>query len=289
VATHSRLASPASTLAVLKANDLYTKKSLGQHFLVDDNVVGRILELAALSGTEAVLEIGPGIGTLTVALCSKAGQVVAVERDDRLIPILKRLQAESGNLIVVHSDALKVDVAGLMTPAGPPTTLVANLPYNIAATVLLDLFLEVPTLRSAVVMVQSEVADRIAASPGSKQYGAYTVKLGFLARPAGRFQVPRSCFMPPPNVDSSVIRLERVGSSADIADLESIFAAVQAAFSHRRKTLRNSLRAGLSADIAHIDEALTASGIDGNLRAETLGTDDFVELARALAEYRLLP
>jgi len=289
VAPHSRLASPGSTLAVLKANDLYTKKSLGQHFLVDDNVVGKIVELAALTGTEAVLEVGPGIGTLTVALCASADQVVAVERDDRLIPALSRLEVESGNLTVIHSDALKVDVTGLVTPAGPPTMLVANLPYNIAATVLLDLFIKVPTLASAVVMVQSEVADRIVASPGSKQYGAYTVKLGFLARPAGRFQVPRGCFMPPPNVDSSVIRMDRVESSADVADLESIFTAVQAAFSHRRKTLRNSLRAALSADMARIDEALAASGIDGNLRAEALRADDFVQLTRALAEHALLP
>ena len=179
---NSPLATPSATLAVLKRFGLATKKSLGQHFLIDDNIVGRILDLAALRGDETVLEIGPGIGTLTTALCSHAGSVVAVERDSDLLKVLGTTTEECERLAVVHADAVTVSPQSLAEPYGPPTALVANLPYGIAATVVLRFFELLPSLCSATVMVQSEVAARMAAVPGGKAYGAYSVKLRFCAR-----------------------------------------------------------------------------------------------------------
>ena len=197
---HSALATPSATIGVLSRHGLATKKSLGQHFLVDDNVVGRILDLAALRGDETVLEIGPGIGTLTVALCSSARAVVAVERDAELLPVLADTTAGCENLAVVRADAVAVPTADISAAFGAPSALVSNLPYAVAATVVLRFFEEMQSLQNATVMVQHEVADRMAASPGGKEYGSYTVKLRLLARPAGRFAVARGCFLPPPRV-----------------------------------------------------------------------------------------
>lgn len=305
--THSRLASPSATIALLTEHGLYTRKSLGQHFLVDDNVVGRILALAALSPADAVLEVGPGIGTLTVALASAAGHVVAVERDSRLVPVLSELAEETGNLTIVEADAVDVPVPALETPLGPPVALVANLPYAVAATVVLRYFEEIPSLRSAVVMVQAEVADRMTASPGTKSYGAYSVKLQLLARPAGRFAVARGCFLPPPRVDSAVVRLERASRTGPAGSLpgepllRDTARAADAAFAQRRKTLRNSLKASLGdrgvetggGDVAGakgaLDAALAGAGIDGGRRAETLSVDEFIILADQLGKHGLLP
>lgn len=275
---HSPLASPSSTRAVLERHDLALRKSLGQHFLVDDNVVGRILALADVSPGDPVLEVGPGIGTLTVALCGAAGAVVAVETDPRLLPVLADTACGCPDLRVVLADAVRVDVADLVTPLGPPVALVANLPYAVAATVVLRFFAEMPSLRSATVMVQAEVADRMAASPGGKDYGAYTVKLRLRARPAGRFAVPRGCFMPPPRVDSAVLRLDRAEPlDPGLVDVTERLAA--SAFAQRRKTLRNSVLAtgGWSASL--LDRALVAAGIDGGRRAESLSPDEYVHLA----------
>lgn len=289
MAPYSRLASPKATIAVLQRHDLYTRKSLGQHFLVDDNIVGRILALADLSATEPVLEIGPGIGTLTVALCAAAGHVLAIECDARLIPALEELAVECRALTVIHGDALRIDADSLVTPLSPPVALVANLPYAIAATVVLSLFQSVASLRTATVMVQAEVADRMSASPGSKDYGAFTVKLGLLARTAGRFRVARSCFLPPPRVDSVVIRLDRVVTTASAAEITFACMAAEAAFAHRRKTVRNSLGTALSADIRRVDLALEQAGIDGLARAESLSIPHFVQMGTALCEHGLLP
>ena len=281
---HSRLATPSATIEVLKRHGLATKKSLGQHFLIDDNVVGRILELAALTGDETVLEIGPGLGTLTVALCANAGAVVAVERDAQLLPALAATTAECSRLAVLRADAVVVEPETLSAPFGPPLALVANLPYAVAATVVLRFFQELPELSSATVMVQSEVADRMAASPGNKQYGSYTVKLRLLAAPAGRFTVPRTCFLPPPRVDSAVLRLERRPLSSDPALLAAASRLADAAFSQRRKTVRNSLRSTLGCDPALLDQALEEAGIDGSLRAEMLEPERFLALAEVFPQ-----
>ena len=279
---YSRLAHPRATIAVLERHGLHTRKALGQHFLVDDNIVGRIVGAAELDREERVLEIGPGIGTLTDALMSAGADVVAVEFDDRLLPVLAELAAERGGLSVVHADAVSVPVTALEADGVSPRALVANLPYAVAATVVLRFFQELPSLERAIVMVQAEVADRMAARPGTKAYGAYTVKLGLHARVAGRFAVPRSCFLPPPRVDSAVITLVREERSADPALLEAAARAADAAFTQRRKTLRNSLAAGLGISAGEAETLLTAAGIDPAARAETLDIQRFLELGAVL-------
>lgn len=277
----SPLASPSATLAVLKRHGLYTRKSLGQHFLVDDNVVARIIDLAALRPADSVLEIGPGIGTLTIALCDAAGSVVAVERDRGLLPVLAETTADCPHLHVINADAVSVPFDMLAEKGQVPTALVANLPYAVAATVVLRFLQGMPSLRSATVMVQSEVADRMAAVPGTKAYGAYTVKLGLRAKIAGRFQVARGCFFPPPRVDSAVVRLERVDDLGDEALLSATTRVADAAFAQRRKTLRNSLKATLGGAV-DIDALLDGAGIDGAVRAETLSLQEFLALGAEL-------
>ncbi len=284
---YSRLANPSATIEVLKRHGLYTRKALGQHFLIDDNIVGRIVAAAAIEPSEVVLEVGPGIGTLTDALLGTGAAVVAVEYDDRLLPVLTELSRERPSLRVVHADAVNVPIGELTTSAGPPNALVANLPYSVAATVVLRFFEEAASLQRAVVMVQAEVADRMSAVPGSKAYGAYTVKLGLYAQPVGRFAVPRTCFLPPPRVDSAVISLKRIDRGLAPALLASATRAADASFSQRRKTLRNSLAAGLGTPVSDAEAILAEAGIDGSLRAENLSVDDYVSLGRALARAAL--
>lgn len=286
---NSPLANPSATRDVLARHGLALKKSLGQHFLIDDNVVGRILGLADLPAGAAVLEVGPGIGTLTAALCRCAGSVVAVERDTELLPALDELTSACPNLRVVHADAVKVPPDDLVTPLGPPRWLVANLPYAVAATVVLRFFEELPSLQTAVVMVQAEVADRMAADPGSKAYGSYSVKLQLRAKPTGRFSVPRTCFMPPPRVDSAVLRLDRSADAPDTAIVEGAAAFASAAFAQRRKTLRNSVLATSSWPAAALDAVLAETGIDGRRRAESLSVQEYVELAVCAGRQGLLP
>lgn len=277
----SPLASPTATIAILERHGLRTKKALGQHFLVDDNVVRRILEMARLTSDDVVLEVGPGIGTLTVALCREAGAVVAVERDRTLQPALREVTAGCPRFALIIADATYVDPGEPVAPFGPPTALVANLPYQVAATVILRCFELLPSIASATVMVQAEVADRIAARPNTKAYGAYTVKLALLARVAGRFAVSRSCFLPPPRVDSAVVRLERAPMCDDAMLLTHAARVADAAFAQRRKTVRNSLLSALGLPGERIDAALAAAGIDGSMRAEALEPEAFVRLARA--------
>ncbi len=284
----SPLASPSATIAALKRHGLYTKKSLGQHFLIDDNVIGRIVELAQLSGDETVVEVGPGIGTLTVALCEAAGAVVAVERDTALTPAIAEATVGCDRFALVHADAVAVTPEQLAEPFGAPVALVANLPYQVAATVVLRFFETMPEIRRATVMVQTEVADRMAAEPGTKDYGAYSVKLQLRAAPVGRFQVARGCFLPPPRVDSTVIRLERRAEDLDASLLKDAAAVADAAFAQRRKTIRNSLRATLGIPAEALDEALAEAGVDGGVRAEVLPPHVFVTLATVFRTKSLL-
>ncbi|MCE5190661.1 MAG: 16S rRNA (adenine(1518)-N(6)/adenine(1519)-N(6))-dimethyltransferase RsmA [Actinomycetia bacterium] len=286
---HSALATPRATIAVLQRHGLATKKSLGQHFLVDDNIVGRILALARLNGSERVLEVGPGIGTLTVALCAAAGSVVAVERDRDLLGVLAETTAACTNLRVINADALRLDPVDLVGEDGPPTALVANLPYSVAATLVLRVFESVPSIASATVMVQAEVADRMTASPATKAYGAYTVKLALRARAVGRFNVGSGCFLPPPRVDSAVLRLDRLGAGLQSDEVARASRVADAAFSQRRKTIRNSLSAGLGVPASSIEGALRSAGIEPGIRAEALVPEMFVRLGAELHGQGLLP
>jgi len=286
---YSQLATPHATRETLERHGLSTRKSLGQHFLVDDNIVGRILDLADLDGSEIVLEVGPGIGTLTVALCERATAVVAVETDQRLAQILESTAEECGNLTLIMGDALKVPAQELVAGSLPVNVLVSNLPYAVAATLVLRYFEEVDTVSSATVMVQAEVAARMAAVPGTKDYGAYTVKLALRAEVKGSFSVPRTCFLPPPRVDSTVIRLDRRTDGVESGLIEDAATVADAAFCQRRKTLRNSLAAGLGVAPARVESLLDEAGLDSGSRAETLTPRDFLTMASFTRKHGLLP
>lgn len=285
--TYSRLANIRETRAVLERFGLATKHRLGQNFLVNDEVIGRIVELADLGRDDVVLEVGPGIGTLTVAMLARVRAVCSIEADRELESVLAETCADhSEKFFLTMGDALRVGPQNLQADGTlpPPNKFVSNLPYQVAATLILRNFEEFPSLESATVMVQAEVADRICALPGSKIYGAYTAKLALWARPAGRFEVGPGNFMPPPHVDSAVVRLDRGGEplSGGLSRAE-VATAIDAAFAQRRKTIRNSMSSN-GFDKEALDEAFASTGIAPNARAETLAPSDFVRLAAALKQ-----
>lgn len=289
----SDLASPSATRAILDRFDLAPKKSFGQNFLVNDDVIRKILELSGVSFDDVVLEVGPGIGTLTNALLKHVRAVVAVERDADLPFVLAHtLQKWEDRFHLVKKDALdlKVDDMGDLRP----NLFVANLPYSVAATLVLDYFWRFPFIDSATVMVQREVAERMMAKPGTKNYGAYTVKLSMVAEPVGHFIVKPDSFMPRPHVDSAVIRLNRIASIDDEHDKEVVNIAsimAEAAFASRRKTISNSMRTYLSGGdvvrgriLAMLGELFDAAGIDPQIRGERLAKQDYLALATAFLE-----
>lgn len=289
----SPLASVAETRAVLEAHGLTTKYSLGQNFLINDAILQKIVALSQVSESDDVLEVGPGIGTLTIALLKHAGRVASVERDADLPAVLAETLAPwADRFTLISKDALD-----LRTEDVPfsPTKLVANLPYAVAATVVLDYFERFPSLESATVMVQKEVADRMAAQPGTKTYGAYTVKLRLYAEPAGRFAVGPGNFFPPPRVESAVLRLDRrpvfdeAGVPLDAAALKAAAVMADASFATRRKTIANSCKTyfgGRGVEgarvIERLPELLDRAGIDPRRRGETLDLQEFIKLGAAL-------
>ena len=284
--TTSPLASASATRDLLEEFGLATKHRLGQNFLIDNHVIERICELSELVGTEQVLEVGPGIGTLTLALLREAAGVVSIEADPELAPVLTAHADDHDNFAFIMGDALKVTPAAIEQAAGAvPEVFVANLPYNVAATIILQFFETMPYLRRAVVMVQKEVADRIAAVPGNRTYGGYTAKLGLYAEVTGRFEVPPRCFMPAPHVDSAVVRIDRVAGPSANVDNAEVARVIDAAFAQRRKTIRNSMGAN-GFDKAALDAAFAAAGIAPTARAETLACADFVRLTEELARVR---
>ena len=278
---YSPLASVSATRAVLEAHGLATKKSLGQNFLVNDDVIRRICELSGVGPVDDVVEVGPGIGTLTVALLARARRVVSIERDPDLPAVLAETCAPwADRFTLISNDALAVQPDDLPFA---PTAFIANLPYAVAATLVLDYFERFDSIQRATVMVQAEVADRMMAQPGTKNYGAYTVKLALFARPASRFKVAPGNFFPPPHVDSAVIRLDRC-AHPDLTAAERAACAMMAdaAFATRRKTIQNSMRTyfGKGVPASVIADLLDAAGIDARRRGESLSLDEFKELGR---------
>lgn len=289
----SALATPSATREVLDRFGLAPKKAFGQNFLVNDTVIARILELAQVSADDVILEVGPGIGTLTVALLAHARRVISVERDESLVEVLHYTLAQmEQRFMLIRKDALSLTEADLAGNA--PTKFVANLPYAVAATLVLDYFERFACLGSATVMVQREVAERMEACVGTKEYGAYTVKLALRAQATGSFSVSRNDFLPPPHVDSTVIRLDRRGDVPSWADETVVQAAsmmADAAFASRRKKIANSCKmhfASRGASGARISgclpQILRAAGVDENVRGEALTPMTYLELGRALVE-----
>ena len=286
----SWLADLHETREVLDRFGLATKHRLGQNFLVDDRVVAHILDLAQIGGDDVVLEVGPGIGTLTVALLARASAVCSIEADRELEGVLAETCSRCpGRLALVMGDALRVgenDVRAALADAGvdaAPRLFVSNLPYQVATAVIMRVLIEVPSVERLVVMVQAEVADRISASPGSREYGAYTARLALYGQVTGRFEVAPSCFTPQPRVNSAVVRIDRLADQPLSADeLSATTAVIGAAFAQRRKTIRNSMSSS-GYDRAELDVAFSACGIDPTARAETLAPEQFVSLASALS------
>ena len=280
-----RLLGPSEIRALADRLGVRPSKRLGQNFVVEQGSVRRIASLAALRPDDVVLEVGPGLGSLTLAFleASPAG-VIAVEIDPVLanelpLTIASRAPASAGQVTVVNADALTVSETGLGELAkGTPTTLVANLPYNVAVPVLLHLLAALPSLARGLVMVQAEVAERMCAGPGSRVYGTPSVKLAWYAAARAAGTVPRSVFWPVPNVDSRLVAFTRHEPPATTASREEVFAVVDAAFRQRRKTLRAAL-SGWAGSAAEAERRLRAAGIDPGLRGEALGVAEFARLA----------
>ncbi len=260
-------------------------KRLGQNFVHDPNTVRRIVTTAGLTGDDVALEVGPGLGSLTLALLPAAAHVHAVEIDAALAGALPATAArhagpDADRLTVHHADALRITAADLAAPA--PTALVANLPYNVAVPVVLHLLAELPSLRHGLVMVQKEVADRLVAGPGSKVYGVPSVKLAWYARARAAGKVPPNVFWPVPNVDSGLVAFTRHDPPRADVSRQQVFAVVDAAFAQRRKTLRAAL-AGWAGGADRAATALTAAGIDPGARGESLTVEQFAAVAASAA------
>ena len=283
-----RLSSHRATKEVVNKHNFKFSKSLGQNFLIDDNVIDRILEGARLSETDRIIEVGPGIGTLTREMGKVAENVVAIEIDKTLIPILKETLADLDNVEVVNEDILKVDVQGLINEKlnGGPVKLVANLPYYITTPIVMKFLEEDIPVTDIVVMVQKEVADRMNAKPSTKDYGALSVAVQYYCDTEIVAKAPRHMFVPQPNVDSIVIGLHVRDEKKYVVDNEDIFfKTVKASFGQRRKTLLNSLGGlgFLSKD--QIREALQAANIDEKRRGETLSIDVFANLSNEINKF----
>ena len=283
-----RLSSHRATKEVVNKHNFKFSKSLGQNFLIDDNVIDRILEGARLSETDRIIEVGPGIGTLTREMGKVAENVVAIEIDKTLIPILKETLADLDNVEVVNEDILKVDVQGLINEKlnGGPVKLVANLPYYITTPIVMKFLEEDIPVTDIVVMVQKEVADRMNAKPSTKDYGALSVAVQYYCDTEIVAKAPRHMFVPQPNVDSIVIGLNVRDEKKYVVDNEDIFfKTVKASFGQRRKTLLNSLGGlgFLSKD--QIREALQAANIDEKRRGETLSIDEFANLSNEINKF----
>ena len=283
-----RLSSHRATKEVVNKHNFKFSKSLGQNFLIDDNVIDRILEGARLSETDRIIEVGPGIGTLTREMGKVAENVVAIEIDKTLIPILKETLADLDNVEVVNEDILKVDVQGLINEKlnGGPVKLVANLPYYITTPIVMKFLEEDIPVTDIVVMVQKEVADRMNAKPSTKDYGALSVAVQYYCDTEIVAKAPRHMFVPQPNVDSIVIGLHVRDEKKYVVDNEEIFfKTVKASFGQRRKTLLNSLGGlgFLSKD--QIREALQAANIDEKRRGETHSIDEFANLSNEINKF----
>lgn len=276
------------TRELLADHNLSLKKSLGQHFLVDERVLDRIIDAAELDGSTGVLEIGPGMGALTERLADRAGWVLAVEIDGRLIPILRELFVDRPRVTVVHGDALQVDLKALMDRhlgSAERFSVVANLPYYATSPILMRLLEERLPLDRIVVMLQKEVAERIMAEPGTKEYGSLSVAVRYFAEVFRVCGVPRNCFVPRPQVDSAVIGLRiRREPLVSVRNEPLFFRMVRAAFSQRRKTLANALSSSLFGGKrkAELENLLKEIGIDPNRRGETLTLEEFAQVSDIL-------
>ena len=285
------LGNPKNTIEILNKYKFVFQKKFGQNFLIDEHVLGKIIRSAEITEEDFVVEIGPGIGTLTQYLAASAREVAAIEIDDALIPILEDTLSAYDNVTVIHEDVLKVDLCKLAEEknGGKPIKVVANLPYYITTPIIMGLFENHVPVESITIMVQKEVADRMKTGPGSKDYGALSLAVQYYAKPELVANVPPNCFMPRPRVGSAVIRLTRHAEAPVQAEDEKLmFQIIRASFNQRRKTLVNGLG---NAPELHIPKEMTTAaleemGLGVNVRGEALTLAQFAELSNRIGEKR---
>ena len=285
------LGNPQATIAVLNKYGFTFQKKFGQNFLIDPHVLDKIIRAAEITEDDFVLEIGPGMGTMTQYLAYAAREVYAVEIDKSLIPILEDTLSDYDNVTVINEDILKVDIAKLAEEknGGRPIKVVANLPYYITTPIIMGLFENHVPIKSITVMVQKEVADRMQVGPGTKDYGALSLAVQYYAKPYIVANVPPNCFMPRPKVGSAVIRLERYENPpVTVEDEKLMFRLIRASFNQRRKTLANGLKNSPELDYTkeEIEAAIEALGRGASIRGEALTLEEFAKLADLLSECR---
>lgn len=283
------LGNPQNTIEILQKYHFNFQKKFGQNFLIDTHVLEKIISASGITKDDMVLEIGPGIGTMTQYLAEAAGKVAAVEIDKNLIPILEDTLSEYDNVMVINDDVLKVDIRGLVEKenGGRPVKVVANLPYYITTPIIMGLFEGNVPVESITVMVQKEVADRMKTGPGSKEYGALSLAVQYYANPEIVANVPPNCFMPRPNVGSAVIRLTRHETPVvDVKDEKLMFRIIRASFNQRRKTLVNGLKNSGEINFTkeQIEAAITAIDKPLTIRGEALTLAEFAALSNAFSE-----
>lgn len=284
------LGSPSATKEIINKYSFAFQKKFGQNFLIDSNILESIVSAADITKDDFVLEIGPGIGTMTQYLCEAARQVVAVEIDKMLIPILKDTLSEYDNVEVINQDVLKLDIKALAQEKnnGKPIKVVANLPYYITTPIIMGLFESKVPIESITIMVQKEVADRMQTGPGSKDYGALSLAVQYYADAKVQLNVSASCFMPRPNVDSAVIKLTAHEKPVVDVDETLMFKVIRASFNQRRKTLVNGLKNSSELDYTkeEIVQAIKAIGKEENIRGEKLTLEEFAALSNSLKGVR---
>lgn len=283
------LGNPQNTIAVLQKYNFSFQKKFGQNFLIDTHVLDKIIRSAEITKEDMVVEIGPGIGTMTQYLACAAGKVAAIEIDKALIPILEDTLEGYENVQVINGDVLKVDIAKLAEEenGGRPIKVVANLPYYITTPIIMGLFENHVPLKSITVMVQKEVADRMQVGPGTKDYGALSLAVQYYAKPKIVANVPPNCFMPRPKVGSAVIKLERYEKPpVEVKDEKLMFRIIRASFNQRRKTLVNGLKNSQEIPFSkeQIEQALGMCGLSLSVRGEALTLAQFAQLANAFTE-----
>ena len=289
--TRPYLGNPKYTIEVLQKYGFVFQKRFGQNFLIDTHVLDKIIAASEITKDDFVLEIGPGIGTMTQYLADAAREVTAVEIDDALIPILQDTLKEWDNVSVIHGDILKTDINKIAEEKnqGKPIKVVANLPYYITTPIIMGLFESHVPVESITVMVQKEVADRMQTGPGSKDYGALSLAVQYYAKPEIVANVPPNCFMPRPKVGSAVIQLVRYEKPpVEVANEKLMFRLIRASFNQRRKTLVNGLKNSQELDFSkeEIEKAMAETGIPANVRGEALTLKEFADLANAFHKLR---
>jgi 16S rRNA (adenine1518-N6/adenine1519-N6)-dimethyltransferase len=283
-----KLSNPQVTIETIKKYEFAFQKKFGQNFLIDEHVINKIIRGAEITKEDTVLEIGPGIGTLTQYLAESAGHVYGVEIDKNLIPILADTLSEYDNVTIINEDILKLDIGKLVEEknGGKPIKVVANLPYYITTPIIMGLFESHVPLESVTVMVQKEVAERMQVGPGTKDYGALSLAVQYYAQPYILANVPPNCFIPRPGVGSAVIRLTRYQEPpVKVQDEKLMFSLIRASFNQRRKTLTNGVANGvISITKEKITNALLAVGLPENVRGESLNLAQFAAISNYLSE-----